>query len=116
VNSSLYIRDHLKTHKLQEGKTINQGMSIVKRLQNYTPAIVNSRPLTEADRKAIQTRKFEAALIAFLYCVHVAFNIVENEFFVALLATLLNIVGTLLPDSHNTARAWAIKSYEKRKL
>jgi hypothetical protein len=116
VNSSSHIRDHLKTYKLQEGKTSNQGMSIVERLQNHTPAAVDSRPLAEADRKAIQTRKFEAALVAFLCCVHVAFNIVENEFFVALLATLSNIAGTLLPDTHNTARAWAIKSYEKRKL
>ena len=41
-------------------------MSIVERLQQYSPAEVESRPLAEADRKVIHTRKFEEALVVFV--------------------------------------------------
>jgi hypothetical protein len=77
-------------------------MSIVKRLQQHSPAGVESRPLAEADHKAIHTRKFEEVLVAFICCVHIAFSIVENEFFIALLTTLSTLVPYILPQSHNT--------------
>jgi hypothetical protein len=91
-------------------------MSIVERLQQHSPAGVESRPLAEADRKAIHTRKFEEALVAFICCVHIAFSIVENEFFVALLTALSTLVPHVLPRSHNTVRELAVRSYQKRKV
>jgi hypothetical protein len=90
-------------------------MSIVERLQQHTPATVESRPLSEADRKAIHRHKFEEALVAFICCVHIAFSIVENEFFIAVLAAASNLVPHILPSSHNTVRDWTIRSYHKRK-
>jgi hypothetical protein len=77
-------------------------MSIVERLQQHSPTGVESYPLAEADRKAIHTRKFEEALVAFIYYVHIAFSIVENKFFIALLTTLSTPVPHVLPQSHNT--------------
>jgi hypothetical protein len=115
VNSSTHIRAHLKTHSLQEQQETSQAVSIIDRLRVHTPASVDSRPLATADRREIQSRKFEETLVAFICCVHIAFTIVENKYFVTLLTTLLNIADVFLPSSHNTARSWALKSYEKRK-
>jgi hAT family C-terminal dimerisation region len=115
VHGSEHIRNHLRTHNLYETKPTTQQMSIVERLQQHTPATVESRPLAEADRKAIHRHKFEEALVAFICCVHIAFSIVENEFFIAVLAAASNLVPHILPSSHNTVRDWTIRSYHKRK-
>jgi hypothetical protein len=70
--------------------------------------MVDDRPLAEADRKTIHARKFKEALVAFIYCVHITFSIVENEFFITLLVAASNLVPHILPQTHNTVREWAI--------
>jgi len=118
VNGSQHIKDHLKrTHKIHENQTTPQPMLIAERLrQQHAPAQVDSRLLAEGDKMVIHKRKFEEALVAFLCCAHIAFNIVENEFFVALLTTSSNFLPDVLPNSHNTAKDWAMVLYQKRKL
>jgi hypothetical protein len=116
VHGSAHISKHLKSHGLYEKQPVSQRMSIAQQLQHHTPATVDNRLLAEADRRAVHSRKFEQALVAFICCVHIAFNIVENEFFVALLTTTSNLVPQVLPQSHNTVREWAVRSYHDRKL
>jgi hypothetical protein len=97
VGGSVHIVKHLKSHNLHEKQAPRQRISIAERLSQHTPAMVDDRPLAEADRKAIHARKFEEALVAFIYSVHIAFSIVENKFFIALLVAVSNLVPHILP-------------------
>ena len=116
MGSSAHIIKHLKSHNLHEKQAPSQRISIAERLSQHTPAMVDDRPLAEANRKAIYARKFEEALVAFIYCVYITFSIVENEFFITLLVATSNLVPYILPQSHNTVRQWAIQGYKKRKI
>lgn len=116
INGSAHINEHLrKTHGLEEGKPAASRISIAESLRKYTPKAIEDLDLAEADRKAILHTRFREALVAFICCVHIAFSIVESEWFLALLITLSDLVPDLLPSSHNTVRSWVLKSYEKRK-
>jgi hypothetical protein len=90
-------------------------MSIVERLQQHTPTTVNSRPLAEADQRAIHRHKFKEALVAFICCAHIAFSIVKNKFFITVLVAVSNLIPHILLNSHNTVRDWTVRSYHKRK-
>jgi hypothetical protein len=116
VNSSVHINKHLRTHNLYENKPVHQRVSIAERLQHHAPMSVDTRPLAEADRRLIHQVKFEEALVAFICCVHIAFSIVENEFFVAMLVAASNLISHVLPTSHTTVRDWTVQHYQRRKL
>jgi hAT family C-terminal dimerisation region len=116
INGSAHINEHLrKAHSLNEGKLAAPRISIAESLRKYTPKATEDLDLAEADRKAILHTRFREALVAFICCVHIAFSIVESEWFLALLTTLSDLVPALLPASHNTVRNWVVKSYEQRK-
>jgi hypothetical protein len=106
INGSTHIKQHLqRAHRISDPQAGPRLLSVAERMrQAHSPALVDSRQLAEGDETAIKQRKFEEALVAFLCCVHIAFNIVENEFFVALLTTASNILPEVLASSHNTVR------------
>jgi hypothetical protein len=118
VNGSIYIKKHLgKIHKLDKGKELlPQRLSVIKSLQRHTPQSIQRLDLAEGDRSTLTQLKFQEALIAFVCCVHIAFLIVESEWFIALLMTLSDLVPNLLPKSHNTVREWVMNNYEKKKI
>jgi hypothetical protein len=114
VHGSNKINDHLfKVHRLKKDGLSKSQASIASQLQRHTPQTLP--PMSNLDRRQIQKTKFKAALVAFICCCHVAFRIVESQWFVALLSTLSNLVDELLPDSRTTARRWAIDSYHTYK-
>jgi hypothetical protein len=102
VGGSAHIVKHLKSHNLHEKQASSQRILITERLSQYTPAIVDDRPLTKADYKAIHTRKFKKALVVFIYCVYITFSIMKNKFFIILLMAVSNLVPYILPQSYNT--------------
>lgn len=105
INGSTHINEHLrKAHSLKEGKPIAARISITKSLRKHTPKATEDLDLVEADRKAILYTRFREALVVFICCVYIAFSIVESEWFLALLTTLLNLVLDLLLASYNTVR------------
>jgi hypothetical protein len=111
--SSTHISTHLKTiHSLRLDGEPRAVRSVID-LQRHAPQL---RPeLSEADSAVILKRTFETALVAFICCAQIAFSIVENEWFVALLVSTSNVIPQVLPTSHNTVRSWVIDSYKQKK-
>lgn len=109
------INAHLKReHKLSEASPTIARVSIHAQLQQHTPQAITDSELSEIDKQRILEKKFYTAFVAFLVCCQQAFRIVENPWFLGLLATLSNLLY-LLPKSHGNAREWVVSSYAKNK-
>jgi hAT family C-terminal dimerisation region len=90
-------------------------ISIAEALQRHTPQSTQQLQIAQGDQQAILQSKFREALVAYICCAHIAFSVVESEWFLALLTTLSDLTAVLVPTSHNTTRDWVVKSYERRK-
>jgi hypothetical protein len=115
VHGSQKINAHLKkVHRISEAQPAMLRESIHSQLQKHTPQATIDLGLSEIDQQRILERKFYTAFVAFLVCCHQAFHIVENPWFLAMLATLSNLVR-LVPKSHTTARDWTVNSFHTNK-
>lgn len=114
ASASTHIQSHLKSvHQLWEGARGPRANRSVIELQRHAP---QARPqIAQGDTNVILKRTFEAALVAFICCAQIAFSIVENPWFAALLTSVSTFIPLVLPTSHNTVRKWVIESYKQKK-
>jgi|SRR5271163_624960 len=118
MTHSDHIRDHLRSrHSVTDSKPPSSNKSVLE-LQQHAPMLASQRTsnLSDTDRHTVLATKFQAALVAFIVVAQVAFSIVESKYFQALLCLLSDLVPSLLPTSHNTAKSWIMNSYNKKKL
>ena len=110
-SASEHIRNHLKKqHGLQEGTNPLPRAKTVLEMQKQAPGASHDPNLSDIDNQQIQFSKFQRALVAFICCCHIAFSIVQNDWFRLLLTTLSNLVPSFVPTSHTTAKDWVAAS------
>lgn len=89
----------------------------VLEMQRHAPRGVEGRAIPHSDKVTIIKARFEAALIALIVCLNLAFSTVESVWFISLLSVISNLVGSAyhLPTSHNTIASWVKQSCREKK-
>lgn len=103
--------DHMSTHNLDRVT----GEPVVGTSSPSIASSFSNGAVYQALTKTYALDEFKSLLVRWMVYCHVAFRMVENEYFRDLMLFLNSTMGGFLPRAASTVRGWIMAAYEKEK-